>query len=77
MKILNDSRSSGRSDIVDTVAKRSGFFEDRIFSEAAIYKPVLQMLLHRSMNPGLDIRYVIFAHYPERGRAECTSDADR
>ena len=42
------------------------------YSLSRIYKPVLQMLLHRSMNPGLEIRYVIFAHYPERGRAECT-----
>jgi hypothetical protein len=34
------------------------------FTLSIIFKPLLQMMHHFHENPGLDIRYVLFAHFP-------------
>ena len=34
------------------------------FTPSAVYKPLLQMLKHFSEHPTADIRYVLFAHFP-------------
>jgi len=37
------------------------------YSNSAIYKPLLQMILHFSGNSDSDIKYVLFAHFPGIG----------
>ena len=40
------------------------------FTKSAIYKPLLQMILHFSDNDDSDIKYVLFAHFSEIGTPE-------
>ena len=36
------------------------------FQPSDIYKPLLQMMSHYHQNQGLDVKYVLFAHFPDK-----------
>ena len=44
------------------------------FTESAVYKPLLHMLKHFSDNPTVDIRYILFAHFPGASESPPTVD---
>ncbi|MDA8502227.1 hypothetical protein NNO02_07140, partial [Citrobacter sp. Awk 2] len=46
------------------------------FSYSSIYKPLLQMMQHFVKNPGNNITYVLFAHFPDLKNDEININKD-
>lgn len=50
---------------ISLVATQCKYHESKTsFTPSAIYKPLLQMLVHYSKNQSANIKYVLFAHFP-------------